>query len=149
MVGHAADRLYRRDGMSPPPEWQVPCGISRPPRRPSTFSLPLANRFHRLPEEEEPTTDLEPEGPVGAQGHPAANHVTGSPANHGQNPHSPTQAELGMRGGVKVQPHGDSYFLPGKVAGKAVTFLLDSGCTTNLLSRRVFKTLPRQDRDRV
>jgi len=35
------------------------------------------------------------------------------------------------------------------VAGKAVTFLLDSGCTTNLLSRRVFETLPHQDRDRV
>jgi len=39
---------------------------SQPPRRPGTFSLPLTNRFHRLPEEEEPTTDLEPEGPVGS-----------------------------------------------------------------------------------
>jgi len=45
-------------------------------------------------------------------------------------------------GGVRVQPHGDSYFLPGKVAGSPLTFLLDSGCTTNLLSRRVFDTLP-------
>jgi len=35
--------------------------------------------------------------------------------------------------------------LPGKVAGKAVTFLLDSGCTTNLLSRRVFDTLPSKE----
>jgi len=50
---------------------------------------------------------------------------------------------------VKVQPHGDSYFLPGKVVGKAVTSLLDSGCTTNLLSRKVFETLSRQGRDRV
>jgi len=31
---------------------------------------------------------------------------------------------------------------PGKVAGKAVTFLLDSGCNTNFLSKRVFDALP-------
>jgi len=49
-------------------------------------------------------------------------------------------------GEIQVQPHGDSYFLSGKVAGKAVTFLLDSGCTTNLLSRRVFDTLSLRDK---
>jgi len=43
---------------------------------------------------------------------------------------------------VRLQPHGESYFLLGKVAGKAVTFLLDSGCNTNLLSKRVFDALP-------
>jgi len=40
-----------------------------------------------------------------------------------------------------VQPHGNSYFLPGKIAGKAVTFLLDSGCTMNLISCQLFDTL--------
>jgi len=45
-----------------------------------------------------------------------------------------------------VQPHGDSYFLPGKVAGRAVTFLLDSRCTMNLLSRRVFDALPPKEK---
>jgi len=49
-------------------------------------------------------------------------------------------------GEVRVQPHGDSYFLPGKVTGRDVTFLLDSGCTTNLLSQRVFNTLPLKER---
>ena len=47
---------------------------------------------------------------------------------------------------VRVQPHEDSYFLPGKITGRDVTFLLDSGCTTNLLSRRVFNTLPLKER---
>jgi len=42
---------------------------------------------------------------------------------------------------VRVQPHGNSYFLPSKIAGKAATFLLDSGCTTNLISRQLFDTL--------
>jgi len=49
-------------------------------------------------------------------------------------------------GEVRVQPHGDSYFLPGKVTGRVVTFLLDSGCTTNLLSRLVFNTLPLKEK---
>jgi len=42
---------------------------------------------------------------------------------------------------VRTQPHGNSYFLPGKIAGKPATFLLYSGCTTNLISRRFFDTL--------
>jgi len=52
-------------------------------------------------------------------------------------------------GEVRVQPHGDSYFLPGKVTGRDVTFLLDSGCNTNLLSQRVFNTLPFKKRQEL
>jgi len=40
-----------------------------------------------------------------------------------------------------TQPYGSCYFLPGKISGKAATFLVDTGCTTNLLSRRLFDTL--------
>jgi len=47
---------------------------------------------------------------------------------------------------VNTHPYGSSYFLPGKLAGKAATFLLDTGCTTNLLSRRLFDTLNARDR---
>jgi len=47
---------------------------------------------------------------------------------------------------VNAQPYGSSYFLPAKLAGKAVTFLLDTGCTTNLLSRRLFDILSARDR---
>jgi len=45
-----------------------------------------------------------------------------------------------------TQPYGSSYFLPGKILGKAATFLLDTGCTTNLLSRHLFDTLGAQKR---
>ena len=37
-----------------------------------------------------------------------------------------------------------SYFLPGKVEGHLAQFLLDTGCTTNLLSKQVFNKLPNQ-----
>jgi len=40
---------------------------------------------------------------------------------------------------------GSSYFLPGKLASKAATFLLDTGCTTNFLSWRLFDTLSARD----
>jgi len=50
---------------------------------------------------------------------------------------SPTEANQAK----SVQPYGSSYFLPKKIPGKAVTFLMDTGCTTKLLSRRLFDTL--------
>jgi len=51
-----------------------------------------------------------------------------------------------MNRSVSAQPYGSSSFLPGKLAGKAATFLLNTGCTTNLLSRRLFDTLNARDR---
>jgi len=52
---------------------------------------------------------------------------------------SPAKTERTRR--VRVQPYSGSYFLPGKIAGKAVTFLLNSGCTPNYLSRWLFDIL--------
>jgi len=45
-----------------------------------------------------------------------------------------------------TQPYGSSYFLPGKILGKAATFLLDTGCTTSMLSRRLFDILGARER---
>jgi len=42
---------------------------------------------------------------------------------------------------MSAQPYRSSYFMLGKIDGKAATFLLDTGCTTNLLSQRFFDTL--------
>ena len=39
-----------------------------------------------------------------------------------------------------------SLFVPGRVAGKTLSFLVDTGCTHNLLSRTVFNRLPAQTR---
>ena len=35
-----------------------------------------------------------------------------------------------------------SYFLPGKLEGKVAQFPLDTGCNTNLISRKLFGRLP-------
>ena len=44
------------------------------------------------------------------------------------------------------RPYRASYFIPGKVEGRAVQFLLDTGCTTNLLAKHVFDRLPERVR---
>ena len=40
------------------------------------------------------------------------------------------------------RPHQASYFIPGKVEGRPAQFLLDTGCTTNLLGKHVYDRLP-------
>ncbi|XP_067950499.1 uncharacterized protein [Watersipora subatra] len=47
------------------------------------------------------------------------------------------------------RPHSTSYFPPGKVESRALQFLVDTGCTTNLLNRRVFNRLPEAVRNRL
>ena len=40
------------------------------------------------------------------------------------------------------RPHQASYFVPGRVEGRSIQFLIDTGCTTNLLGKHVFDRLP-------
>jgi len=128
-----------------PHGWQTPRRTGRPERQRETFTLPLANRFNQLPETE-----------LAGEVHPDIGGELFTPPPEG--PHllrprkppkkraPPRMAKTDHTGEVRVQPHGDSYFLPGKITGRDVTFLLESGCTTNLLSRRVFNTLPLKER---
>jgi len=131
-----------------PQEWQVPRRTSRPERRPGTFTLPLANRFDRLPEPE-PASRLhlgtEEEHSVPRR----QSHRRKKPRQPWARLRGPYPTEAEHAGQVRIQLHGDSYFLPDKVAGRAVTFLLDSGCTTNLLSHCVFDALPPKDKARI
>jgi len=120
--------------------------VADTPSDQSTISaLPLSNRFSQLPETE-PASEVYPD--IGGE-------LTTSPQKSPRlkrlgKPHTkrapPRLAEAECAGGVREQPHGDSYFLRGKVAGSSITFLLDSGCTTNLLSRQVFDTLLLKER---
>ena len=47
------------------------------------------------------------------------------------------------------RPHGPSYFLPGKVEGRPALFLIDTGCTTNLLGKHIFDRLPERVRSQL
>ena len=51
---------------------------------------------------------------------------------------SPTCAKQNL-----ARPHRSSNFLPGKAVGQAMVYLVDTGCNTNLVSKRVFDHLPK------
>jgi len=128
-----------------PHEWQTPCRTSRPERQREEFTLPLKNHFSQLPEtklagEVQPDIGGEPNTPPQERPH------LQRPRRPRKQRTPPCVAKTEHAGEVRVQPHGNSYFLPGKVAGRDVTFLLETGCATNLLSRRVFNTLPLKER---
>ena len=57
--------------------------------------------------------------------------------------------EAGCVPGTLERPHRSSYFLPGKLERQPVHFLIDTGCNTNLLSKRVFDHLPERVRNQL
>jgi len=119
--------------------WQHPRRVGYQRHSPKAFSMPLRNRFDGLPISElarEPAQT--PRGVSSLPRRPARNCCQLPTPRPAARDVSPVRVQPQQ---VRTQPHGNSYFLPGKVAGKAATFLLDSCCTTNLLSRQLFETL--------
>jgi len=120
--------------------WQAPRRSRRPQGLSDPPAWPLQNRFAGLPEEvveEDSAYSQEyPKLPSQSQKTPIVSKTTRRPAVRTQGV-SPPETNRSR----STQPYGSSYFLPGKISGKAATFLLDTGCTTNLLSRRLFDTL--------
>ena len=47
------------------------------------------------------------------------------------------------------RPHKSTWFLPGKVGRVPVQILVDTGCTTNLLSKKVFDKLDKATRETI
>ena len=62
---------------------------------------------------------------------------------------SPTNAVRLAYYSKPKEPHHGIYFMPGKVEGKGCQFLLDTGCSTNILSKRMFNLLQPSTRNRL
>jgi len=120
--------------------WQAPWRSRRPKGFPEPPAWPLCNRFARLTHEvieEDPAYSQEfPKLPSRPLKTPVVIKTRRQPTVVTQEV-SPTEADQAE----SVQPYGSSYFPPGKNAGKTATFRLETGCTTNLLSRCLFDTL--------
>jgi len=152
-------------------EWQAPRRVSRPQGPPKPPAWALKNRFEGLLDEEMydeweqdrdfprlPTRELDRAFtwlPVCEQDRdvnrlptkcrrPPRNRKAQVQLHSQLHAHEVSPPE--MNRSVSAQPYGSSYFLPGKLAGKAATLLSDTGCTINLLSRRLFDTLSARDR---
>ena len=68
-------------------------------------------------------------------------------AEEAQGTGTPVEGPKEVRVQVLEKPYTTSYFLPGKLEGRPVQFLVDTGCTTNLLSKQVFDRLPERVRN--
>jgi len=131
---------------APSPEWQLPKKTDKPYSRPVTPTWPLRNRFNRLQEElfdvemrqdsESDSMPLQPPRPDRSR------QTQASPKLKAQEV-LPADKKNTMK--IRVQTYGSSYFLPGRIASNDATFLLDSGCTMNLLSQHLFDTFSTWD----
>lgn len=136
-------------------EWQRPRRPAAPRTAPPPEVTSTYNYYDQLyPEPENPTHQDFPEAdatpevkvpriPRTHRRHttrkvprPAAQRERHSPGIHSQATKNAIQAAQ-----LIEKPYQPSYFLPGKVEGKAALFLLDTGCNTNLLSKHVFDRL--------
>jgi len=120
---------------------QTPRRSRRPQGLPDSPAWPLRNRFAGLPEaivkEDSAYLQEYPKLPSQPQKTPVISKTTQRRPAVQTQVVSPPESNRSR----STQPYGSSYFLPRKNSGKAATFLLDTGCTTNLLSRRLFDTL--------
>lgn len=130
---------------TPPTEWQVPKRTGKPYGMHKVPTCPLSNCFDWLSEE---WSDSEVK-----QDHESVYEPPQPPrptrSRRVQTPHTQGLRSVTCRDRWRQESESATLrwqlLLLGKIAGKAVTFLLDSGCTTNLLSRRLFDTLgPRE-----
>jgi len=122
--------------------WQAPRRSRRPQGLPDPPAWPLRNRFAGLPDEVVEEDSVYSQEYPKLPSRPVVSKTTQRrPAVRTQVVSSPE-----MTRSRSAQPYGSSYFLPRKISGKAATFLLDTGCTTNLLSRRLFDTLGARER---
>lgn len=127
-----------QDGWTQPKKTAVDQGTVTP------TPVELQNRFHALTEDTHPPeeADNSPEVPatrksVGVQAQ------TSPPSPQRPAATSPEPSEhIGATASQAWTPYNSCYFLPGRVHGLEVQFLLDTGCTTNLLARSVFNQLP-------
>jgi len=121
-------------------KWKQPERVTKQQYPKTAFSRPPCHSSNGLPTPESGWGPAHPPRGVpslplnSARNHRGLSHT--GPMARGVSPVKKRHDER-----ARVQPHGISYFLSSKIAGKAVTFLLDSGCTTNLINRQLFDTL--------
>ena len=135
MAAATSDTRPRTRG---PPGRQVGCTSHSPP----VFSMLPRNRFDKQWTAESARKKVQtPQGVT-----PPPRQLVPS---RRQKPNPSIMAREMRSPKIPLHPHESSLFLPGKIASKPAKFLLDTGCTTNLLSRRFFDTLSAPIRNRL
>ena len=128
--------------------WSKPRKPSQAQTPPQPTPVTVKNRFGMLSEEGEEPGD----GP-GPEPEPPPPRKTRTRRKGKKNPPAGEQDEQEDVGETEVKllerPHRPTWFLPGRVGKVPVQILIDTGCTTNLMSKTVFDRLDRATREAV
>ena len=134
------DGGYRPEGQREPARWSGP--TQQTPRSDLIATQPsMVSQSHRWPAQTPSSSEQ-----AGQAGPPTPQQVTHDvqAAGHGsQTVHGPARVATHSYG------YSSSLFVPGRVGGRNLTFLIDTGCTHNLLSRSVFDRLPAPIKERM
>ena len=149
------ETLKDRDG------WQTPRKTARAKPYPDSEKqgVPLRNRFEGCqPETDSPAQEVAE--PVGGErltlkphskppGTPQSKRKTRVWHSKVATADLPASEEVTNVAQIPERPYKSSYFLPGRIEGRALNFLVDTGCNTNLLAKHVFDRLPRRVKDQL
>ena len=128
--------------------WSKPRKPSQAQTPPQPTPVTVKNRFGMLSEEGEELGD----GP-GPEPEPPPPRKTRTRRKGKKNPPAGEQDEQEDVGETEVKllerPHRPTWFLPGRVGKVPVQILIDTGCTTNLMSKTVFDRLDKATREAV
>jgi hypothetical protein len=146
--------------------WQTPRKRISPQAIPTDFTIETYNAYESLSSEED-TSDEETTPDRGGSSHPDKERDSTRGYREGTRVHQEKKSETSQRkrkrgkvietiASIEEQrmlasqeakrPFKPSYYLPGKLEGKPALFLVDTGCNTNLMSRKMFDTLPERVR---
>ena len=135
--------------------WQQPSRIATPTAVEPAQQIESANQYGVLESLPDTVTDATaPEQEAASPGGAPRNHQPATTSQRAKRPTRPARKKVDSKNEqprtpeaeqaqqIYDRPHQPSYFIPGKVEGRPAQFLLDTGCTTNLLGKHVFDRLP-------
>ena len=110
----------------------------------------VENRFSVLEEEGAGPSKPEVEDPDPRSGSPPPKKAkTRKKTNKSPPAKEREKKEEGPEIKLLERPHKPTWFLPGRVGREPVQILMDTGCTTNLMSKAVFDRLDKTTRESV
>ena len=131
----------------PPSTWQRPTRTCKPEKVLDSRSIIQPNRFTPLciedeaEEEEDDEVVVEREIPRPTTPRKGQKKFRSKKQTEEANEFPPQVQPITHR------PYKPSYFLQGRIEGRPLSYLLDTGCNTNLLSKKMFDSLPERIRN--
>ena len=126
-------------------EWTEPRRSARTRTAPPAVPTPVSNRFGMLRDEALPEMDEAGEEQDPEPGPPQPRRKKRARERKKQEVQPEGEPEVKLL----ERPHKSTWFLPGKVGRVPVQILMDTGCTTNLMSKTIFDKLDKATKETI